>query len=62
MRCLLEKKRSEYCCIWKRLEAFNVTNSMRPGDPITNLSSGIFGQINTSSDPRIPEFALKYVF
>jgi hypothetical protein len=45
-----------------RAEAYNVTNSLRPGNPVTILSSNIFGQINTSSDPRIMQFALKYVF
>ena len=45
-----------------RGEAYNVTNSLRPGNPTTNLSSNTFGQINTSADPRIMQFALKYVF
>src|SRR5262249_621152 len=45
-----------------RAEAYNLPNSLRPGDPTTNLSSNIFGQINTSSDPRIMQFALKYIF
>jgi hypothetical protein len=45
-----------------RAEAFNVTNSLRPGNPEVNFSSSIFGQINTSYDPRIMQFALKYVF
>jgi hypothetical protein len=45
-----------------RAEAYNVTNSLRPGNPVTALNSAIFGQINTSADPRIMQFALKYVF
>jgi hypothetical protein len=45
-----------------RAEAYNVTNSLRPGDPVTVLNNSIFGQINTSGDPRILQFALKYVF
>jgi hypothetical protein len=54
-----------------RIEAFNVTNSFRPGvgspstnvgAPVTNLSSGNFGQINLALDPRLLQFALKYVF
>ena len=45
-----------------RAEAYNVPNSLRPGDPTTNWSSNIFGQINTSYDPRIMQFALKYIF
>src|SRR4030095_11040486 len=39
-----------------RAEAYNVTNSLRPGNPITILNSNIFGRINTSSDPRILQF------
>ena len=45
-----------------RAEAFNVTNSFRRGNPATALNSNIFGQINTALDPRIMQFALKYVF
>ena len=44
------------------MEAFNVTNSFRRGNPATALNSNIFGQINTVLDPRIMQFALKYVF
>jgi hypothetical protein len=45
-----------------RAEAYNVTNSFRPGVINTNLSSGQFGQIRTSLEPRIMQFALKYIF
>jgi len=55
-----------------RAEAFNVTNSFRPGPgPVSvavgssnfnTVSSSTFGQIRTASDPRIMQFALKYVF
>ena len=45
-----------------RAEAYNLTNSFRPGVINTNLSSGQFGQIRTSLDPRIMQFALKYIF
>ncbi len=55
-----------------RAEAYNVTNSFRPGvvgtapvgvgAPVTNFSAGNFGQINASLDPRIMQFALKYIF
>ena len=45
-----------------RAEGFNVTNSLRKGNPNTALNSNIFGQINTSSDARIMQFALKYSF
>jgi hypothetical protein len=45
-----------------RAEAFNVTNSFRPGVPNASLNNAQFGQIRTSGDPRILQFALKYVF
>ncbi len=45
-----------------RAEAFNLTNSFRKGNPTTALNSNIFGQINTALDPRIIQFAVKYVF
>jgi hypothetical protein len=46
-----------------RIEAFNVTNSLIRGNPNTNLSQpNVFGQINTSREARVMQFALKYVF
>jgi hypothetical protein len=45
-----------------RAEAFNVTNSMRMNDPDTTFENGTFGQVRTARDPRIMQFALKYVF
>ena len=51
-----------------RAEAFNVLNSFRPGTPgggavvDTNLTSAQFGKILTALDPRIMQFALKYLF
>ena len=45
-----------------RAEAYNVTNSFRPGDPATALSSPTFGQIRSALDPRVLQFALKYSF
>jgi carboxypeptidase family protein len=45
-----------------RAEAFNVTNSTRLDNPTTNLNSNTFGQITSAKDPRILQFALKYVF
>ena len=46
-----------------RAEAFNVTNSFRPANPITSLNSQNFGLINNSQgEPRIMQWALKYVF
>ena len=45
-----------------RAEAFNVTNSFRMNNPVNNLNSGTFGQVTSSMDPRIMQFALKYLF
>ena len=45
-----------------RAEAFNITNSLRRDNPATNLIQSTFGQITTAADPRILQFALKYVF
>ena len=54
-----------------RGEAFNLPNHLNPGLPIGALNQGTFGKIQTdisgtsglsSGDPRILQFALKYVF
>jgi hypothetical protein len=56
-----------------RAEAFNVTNSMRPGISLPSLQAGAsglgltfgtaqFGQITSSQDPRILQLALKFMF
>ena len=54
---LRETQRLEF-----RAEAYNLTNSFRPIDPIVDLSNANFGVIRESRDPRIMQFALKYVF
>jgi hypothetical protein len=45
-----------------RAEAFNLTNGFRMQDPVSNFSSSNFGQVIASYDPRILQFALKYLF
>jgi hypothetical protein len=45
-----------------RAEAFNLPNHMNPGNPVTALNSPTFGRILSAGDPRILQFALKYVF
>ena len=46
-----------------RAEAYNLTNSLRKRNPGTNFNSLVtFGQISTAEDPRILQFAFKYVF
>jgi hypothetical protein len=45
-----------------RAEAFNLPNRVNLNNPITNLNSSTFGQIQAAQDPRILQLALKYVF
>lgn len=47
-----------------RAEAFNVTNSLRRGNPgTTSSNTNTFGIITSSAGgPRILQFALKYAF
>ena len=56
-----------------RAEAFNVTNSMRPGISLPSLQAGAsglgltfgsptFGQITSALDPRILQVAAKFSF
>jgi hypothetical protein len=56
-----------------RAEAFNVTNSMRPGISLPSLQAGAsglgltfglptFGQITSAQDPRILQVAMKFSF
>jgi hypothetical protein len=50
-----------------RLEAFNAFNWFRWGNPVTNLNNANFGRIlqtatGGAGDPRIMQFALKYIF
>lgn len=45
-----------------RWEVFNFLNHVNFGAPVTTLNSGNFGQILTAGDPRIMQFALKYIF
>jgi hypothetical protein len=45
-----------------RAEVFNVPNAVVPTNPVTSLTDANFGRIRTARDPRIMQFALKYVF
>jgi hypothetical protein len=45
-----------------RWEAFNVLNHTRFGNPNATMNSPTFGQITSARDPRIMQFALKYIF
>src|SRR5207248_8820250 len=63
---LHEKKSIQF-----RGEAFNLPNHLNLSNPVATLNSGAFGKIQSdisgtsglsSGDPRIMQFALKYVF
>jgi len=50
-----------------RVEAYNLTNSFRPDYSMqtglnTSQNNQLFGVIRAAQDPRILQFALKYVF
>jgi hypothetical protein len=45
-----------------RVEAYNVTNSLRMQNPSASQNNQFFGQLRTAYDPRILQFALKYAF
>jgi len=45
-----------------RAEFFNALNRVNLGNPTTNFSSSLFGQITGAQDPRILQFSLRYSF
>jgi hypothetical protein len=45
-----------------RAEAYNVTNRFHPGNPSTALNDANFGVIRTALDPRVMQFAVKFLF
>ncbi len=45
-----------------RAEAFNVTNNLMRGNPISNFNDANFGRILAAGDPRILQFGVKYGF
>jgi hypothetical protein len=46
-----------------RLDAFNVTDSLRLGNPIVSMSDPRFGRIVSSAGgPRIVQLPVKYIF
>ena len=48
-----------------RLEAFNVLNTVTPGNPQTTMSSSDFGRVTSlaaGTAPRIMQLAVKYEF
>lgn len=45
-----------------RAEAFNLLNHPNFSNPVSVLTSPVFGRLTAASDPRILQLALKYVF
>ncbi|MFL6209898.1 MAG: carboxypeptidase regulatory-like domain-containing protein [Pyrinomonadaceae bacterium] len=45
-----------------RAEFFNLPNSVQFRDPSTNILSSLFGQISDTYDPRIIQFAVKFIY
>jgi hypothetical protein len=45
-----------------RIEAFNILNHPTFANPRSTMTDSNFGKILTANDPRIMQFALKYVF
>jgi hypothetical protein len=45
-----------------RAEFFNIFNHTQFANPSTNISSSLFGQITTTFEPRIIQFAVRFVF
>jgi hypothetical protein len=45
-----------------RAEAFNLPNLTNLSNPTSALNSGNFGLITAAGDPRIVQFAMKFVF
>ena len=45
-----------------RAEAFNILNKFIMMNPTFDLNSNLFGKVTAARDPRIMQFALKYLF
>jgi hypothetical protein len=59
---LKDTKVSERTSIQFRAEFFNVFNSVNFGMPDDGLTDSAFGQITSAGNPRILQFALKFMF
>ena len=45
-----------------RADCFNCLNHTEWGNPNTSITSGVFGQISTTADPRIIQLAARFIF
>ena len=45
-----------------RVEAFNLLNAVQPMDPSFNFAAANFGRVVNTREPRIFQFAVKYIF
>jgi len=45
-----------------RGEFFNISNTVKMGDPINNFSSSAFGQVRSATEARQIQFGLRYAF
>ena len=54
---ILEQQAIEF-----RAEAFNFPNHVNPNNPVLAINNQNFGKILSAGDPRILQFALKYLF
>jgi hypothetical protein len=45
-----------------RTESFNTLNQVNFGQPVPQLNNRNFGKVQSAGDPRILQFALRYVF
>ena len=45
-----------------RAEVFNLPNNVNLDNPTASLNSATFGRVISAGDPRIMQFALKYIF
>ncbi|MGA2984110.1 MAG: TonB-dependent receptor [Terriglobia bacterium] len=59
---LKDTRISERTSLQFRAEFFNVFNSVNFGMPDNGLTDSAFGQITSAANPRILQFALKFVF
>jgi hypothetical protein len=53
---------TEHTAIELRAEFFNLFNHAQFQNPDTNIGSGTFGQVTSTYDPRLIQFAARFTF